>query len=74
MCCVYAENLRTQKISTGGHTLPVNHLQRLVNGALIIETVQKKDAGRYTCTATNRDGQEVNRSLFVKVVRKSDNW
>ncbi|KAK7466725.1 hypothetical protein BaRGS_00037167, partial [Batillaria attramentaria] len=51
-----------------GRVLPVNHLQRVVKGALIIETVQNEDAGQYTCTASNRDGQVVNRSVFVTVV------
>lgn len=48
--------------------LPVNHLQRVVKGALIIETVQNEDTGQYTCTASNRDAQVVNRSVFVNVV------
>lgn len=52
----------------GGRVLPVNHLQRVVKGALIIETVQNEDAGQYTCTASNRDAQEVNCSVFVAVV------
>ncbi|PVD26143.1 hypothetical protein C0Q70_13812 [Pomacea canaliculata] len=52
----------------GGRVLPVNHLQRVVKGALIIETVQNEDTGQYTCTASNRDAQVVNRSVFVNVV------
>lgn len=58
-------------IVAGGRVLPVNHLQRVVKGALIIETVQNEDAGQYTCTASNRDGQLVNRSVFVTVVGTS---
>ena len=55
----------------GEYVLPVNHLQRVVKGALLIETVQNEDAGKYTCTASNRDGQLVNRSVFVTVVGTS---
>ncbi|XP_046582612.1 Down syndrome cell adhesion molecule homolog [Haliotis rubra] len=55
--------------SKGHDMLPINHWQKVVNGTLIIEKVQKlHDVGKYTCTAQNREGQRDTRDVFVSVV------
>lgn len=55
----------------GHDMLPINHWQKVVNGTLIIEKVQKlHDVGKYTCTAQNREGQRDTRDVFVSVVGK----
>ena len=56
---------------TDGMQLPMNHLQQVVNGTLTILKVRKTyDAGKYTCSAENSDGQGMDRSVFVNVVGK----
>jgi hypothetical protein len=49
--------------------LPHNHLQRVVNGTLTIDKVQKQqDSGEYVCIAKNSNGQGSNQSVYVSVV------
>ena len=56
---------------TDGMQLPMNHLQQVVNGTLTILKVRKTyDAGKYTCSAENSDGQGMDRSVYVNVVGK----
>ncbi|KAJ8316349.1 hypothetical protein KUTeg_006363 [Tegillarca granosa] len=50
-----------------GYTLPQNHLQKVINGTLTIEKVQKlHDTGEYVCIARNSDDQGMSRSVFIK--------
>ena len=55
-----------------GLQLPTNHLQQVVNGTLTILKVRKPyDAGRYTCSAENSDGQGSENSLYINVLGKA---
>ena len=49
--------------------LPVDLRQRILNGVLYIEPVQKTtDSGTYTCAAKNKQGQGARRSGEVFVI------
>lgn len=52
--------------------LPTNMWQRVHNGALSIENVQRaSDQGLYACTARNKHNYTSHRSVEVKVLGKS---
>ena len=57
---------------SGLYKLPNNHRQTVSkNGNLTIMNVQRKvDAGKYTCTAKNSEGQGSSRSVSVNVLGK----
>ncbi|ESO90668.1 hypothetical protein LOTGIDRAFT_163888 [Lottia gigantea] len=68
-CYVSGYPVNTIKWYRDGHMLPMNHLQKVEDGTLIIEKVQRNyDAGRYTCQAKNHEGLGMTQSVYVTVV------
>lgn len=54
---------------TDRRELPVDLRQKILNGVLYIEPVQKAtDSGTYTCNARNKQGQSARRSGEVFVI------
>lgn len=56
-------------ISLDRRELPVDLRQKIMNGVLYIEPVEKAtDSGTYTCSARNKQGQSARRSGEVFVI------
>lgn len=56
---------------SGDVKLPTNMRQRVANGTLFIDTVQRNaDQGTYTCTARNKHNFTSHRSVEVRVLGK----
>lgn len=68
-CPVYGYPIQVYQWEKDGRILPINLRQAVYpNGTLVIEKVKRiADAGRYTCSAWNKNGQSAQVSIHVEV-------
>lgn len=68
-CPVYGHPIQVYQWEKEGRLLPINLRQAVYpNGTLVIEKVKKVvDAGRYTCSAWNKNGQRAQVNILVDV-------
>ena len=58
-------------VGTDGVRLPTNIRQRVTNGTLTVENVQRtSDQGTYSCTARNKQNYTAQRSVDIRVLGK----
>jgi hypothetical protein len=58
-------------VGTDGVRLPTNIRQRVTNGTLTVENVQRSsDQGTYSCTARNKQNFTAQRSVDIRVLGK----
>ena len=65
----FCDSISKQIIPSDRRELPVDLRQKIMNGVLYIEPVEKAtDSGTYTCSARNKQGQSARRSGEVFVI------
>ncbi|XP_037518237.1 Down syndrome cell adhesion molecule-like protein Dscam2 [Rhipicephalus sanguineus] len=67
-CALLTYPIRSVHWEKDGRKVPFHHRQKVfANGTLLVLATTVQDAGKYTCVATNDEGQKASASLHVAV-------
>ncbi|KAL1481412.1 hypothetical protein MTO96_034480, partial [Rhipicephalus appendiculatus] len=67
-CALLTYPIRSIHWEKDGRKLPFHHRQKVfANGTLLVLATTVQDAGKYTCVATNEEGQKASAGLHVAV-------